>query len=323
MLPKGSFDIQEVPEKPDYSDLDYWASSPFKEDPADQTPEPEFSDVQDSSLADVFFLHPTTYTRKIGNTNWNGPVDEEKLNEKTDNGTILFQASVFNGAGRIFAPRYRQAHYQSFFYENPEKRQYGEKALDIAYEDLKDAFEYYLTNHNNGRPIIIASHSQGTYHALRLIKEYFDGKPLMDQLVVAYLVGFPVRETTFENITPCQTPEETGCFCSWRSYLRDHLPSWFEENSNIVVTNPLSWTTDTTYMAKEENKGTLLRNFDKGLYPGISDAQIYEDHLWITKPKFKGSIFITFKNYHIADYNLFYGDLRENAAYRVEKYLEE
>ena len=33
----------------------------------------------------------------------------------------------------------------------------------------KAAFQYYLEHYNNGRPFIIASHSQGTYHAKRLI----------------------------------------------------------------------------------------------------------------------------------------------------------
>ncbi len=41
-------------------------------------------------------------------------------------------------------------------------------AFDLAYEDLKTAFENYLKHYNKGRPIIIASHSQGSLHALRL-----------------------------------------------------------------------------------------------------------------------------------------------------------
>ena len=58
------------------------------------------------------------------------------------------------------------------------------KAFDFAYEDIKKSFEYYLQHYNNGRPIIIASHSQGTTHALRLLKEFFENKPL--QLVAVW-----------------------------------------------------------------------------------------------------------------------------------------
>lgn len=320
-LPKGGFDSDETTSPPDYSNLEYWAASPFKEDFADRTPEPQLKDIQDSAIADVFFLHPTTYTNERGNNEWNAAFDNKKLNKKTDETTILFQASVFNGAGRIFAPRYRQAHIFVFYNKNDKKKKIAERALDFAYQDIKSAFEYYLEHHNNGRPIIIASHSQGTIHAITLIKDFFEGKPLMDQLVVAYLIGMPVRETTFEELPPCEDEKDIQCFNTWRSYQRGYLPKWTEENSNIVVTNPLSWSRDTSYVSKDENKGTLLTKFNKGLFPDISDAQIYEDHLWVSKPKFPGSIFITFKNYHIADYNLYYGNIRENAASRVEQFM--
>lgn len=307
---------------PDYSNLDNWAASPFKDDPADRVPESSMRDNQENASVDVFFLHPTTYTKQRGNTEWNGTMDDPELNEKTDQGTILFQASVFNGTGRVFAPRYRQAHIQVFFNKDIEKRVYARKALDLAYQDVKESFEYYLEHHNNGRPIIIASHSQGTVHATKILQEYFEGKPLMDQLVVAYLVGMPIRDNTFTEIPPCESKDDIQCFNTWRTYQKNHLPKWHEANSNIVVTNPLSWTRSKDYVSKEENEGTLLFNFDKGLTPHIADAQIYEDHLWVTKPKFRGSIFVRFKNYHIADYNLFYADIRENAQHRVEQYLK-
>ena len=319
-IPKGNF---EVPGKdtPDYSDLYYWASSPFKEDPADRTPGQDLKNNQSEAKADVFFIHPTTYTNQRGNNKWNGDIHDEALNIKTDQGTILFQASVYNGAARIFAPRYRQAHLHSFYTKDPDQKKEGNKALDFAYKDVKSAFQYYLNHHNNGRPIIIGAHSQGTTHAGRLIKDFFEEKDLMDQLVVAYLVGMPVKEDYFDKLKPCESEKELQCFCSWRSYQRNYLPNYHQPNSNIVVTNPLSWKTDDQYIAKELNQGTLLRDFDEGLLPGISDAQVYEDFLWVTKPKFKGSIFVQFKNYHIADYNLFYANIRENVINRVDEFV--
>jgi hypothetical protein len=50
--------------------------------------------------------------------------------------------------------RYRQAHLHNFFTKDKEK---ADKAFDLAYKDLKTAFEFYLQHWNNGRPIIIAS----------------------------------------------------------------------------------------------------------------------------------------------------------------------
>lgn len=316
------FPIEKVSQLTDYSNIDSWAASPFKVDNADECPSPNFVNNQENAEADVFFVHPTTYTTNKGEITWNADISDAKLNKKTDEGTILFQASVFNGAGRIFAPRYRQAHINVFYLKSPDQKDSAKKALDLAYEDVKASFEYYLENYNNGRPIIIASHSQGTLHAVRLINDFFEGKELMEQLVVAYLIGMPIREDTFETLKPCKDKDDIDCFNSWRSYQRGYLPKYHEANSNIIVTNPLSWTRDHKYVPKEENDGTLLFKFNKGLKPNIVDAQIYEDHLWINKPKFRGSAFVTFKNYHIADYNLFYADIRANAVDRVNTFLE-
>ena len=100
--------------KPDYQNLDYWAAHPWKWDPSDSIPEPLRADLRDT-LADVFFLYPTTFTAKKDANQSNAFIGDENLNAKTDYSTILFQASVFNQHCRIFAPRYRQAHISNFY----------------------------------------------------------------------------------------------------------------------------------------------------------------------------------------------------------------
>ena len=157
----------------------------------------------------VFFLYPTTYTGQRGQDQWNAALDDKKLNKETDKTTILHQASIFNGAGRVFAPRYRQAHLHAYFSKKPAS---AKKAFDLAYSDVVAAFNYYLEHYNNGRPIIIAAHSQGTTHAGQLMRDNFDNQPLQQQLVVAYLVGMPVPTDYFQAISPCQKPDDTGCF---------------------------------------------------------------------------------------------------------------
>src|SRR6185295_14274231 len=162
-----------VPPAPDYSNLYYWAAHPEKWDYSDSIPSFLIHEIRDTSV-DVFFLHPTTYTTNFQNSNMNGDVNDSNLNRQTDIRTILYQASVFNGSCRVFAPRYRQAHLKAYFQMNSDQ---SKKAFDLAYEDLKSAFKYYLDHWNQGRPIIIAAHSQGSMHAVRLLQEFFDGKP--------------------------------------------------------------------------------------------------------------------------------------------------
>ena len=308
---KGSIQSN-VPRAPDYSNLQYWAAHPNKKDPADSTPiNSNLRDEQATADVDVFFLHPTTLTKGGG---WNGNLNDEALNRKTDGGTILYQASIFNGAGRVFAPRYRQAHIHSYFTKDTASAM---AAFELAYLDLKTAFEYYLNNWNNGRPIIIAAHSQGAQHAKRLLKEYFDGQNLGNRLVVAYLVGMPVTKDYFAKIPVCETPEQTGCFCSWRTFKLGYEPKTrFPMGEKIAVVNPLSWTTDKTFVPKSKHEGYVLMGF-KASPAHLLGAQVNNGILWTEKPTFKGSFLYRANNYHVGDFNFFYFNVREDAKRRV------
>lgn len=302
---------------PDYSNLDYWAASPFKYDPSDNVPKDLRNQVKDS-LADVFFIYPTSYTDSKMPDGWNADIDDAEINKKTDDGSILYQASVFNKYCRVFAPRYRQANLFAFY---TNKKDSANAALDLAYEDVRNAFEYYLKNYNNGRPIIIASHSQGTLHAGKLLKEFFEGKPLEKQLVCAYIIGLPVFANYFSELKPCDDSATTGCFVSWRTFEEGYVAPYIErENRKAFVINPLSWTMDTALAPSYLNKGAVLRNFNK-VIPGLVHAQIHGNVLWVNKPRFFGSIFLKTKNYHIADYNLFYENIRENVGTRIRAFL--
>src|SRR6266700_2123880 len=158
---------------PDYDNPDFWASTPFKHDPSDSIPVPLLKDALTDSSVDVFFIHPTTFT-DMDNPAWNAAIDDAAINAKTDYSTILYQASAFNEF-RVFAPRYRQANLRAYFTKDTGA---AKNAFDLAYADVRSSFQYYLDHYNNGRPIIIASHSQGTTHALRLLKEFFENSPL-------------------------------------------------------------------------------------------------------------------------------------------------
>jgi hypothetical protein len=312
----GAYSSTSVPLPPDYSKPESWAALPNRVDHADRTPDASLKDLQSVAEADVFFLHPTTYFGKF--SGWNASTGDAKLNQKTDETTILYQASIFNGAARVFAPRYRQAHLKAFFSEDKSS---ADEALNLAYADLKAAFEFYLQHYNQGRPIILAAHSQGARHGIRLLREFFDGKPLRNRLVVAYLIGWTVSNKDFKSIPACISPAQTGCVCSWRSFRHGYLPKDFPTGDQFIVTNPLTWTTEKAPAPKSLNEGAVLKNFGKVL-PQIADAQVHLGLLWVHKPKFPGSLLFTRKNYHIADFNLFYLDVRKNAQERVRAFFK-
>ena len=317
--PQKDFNPAQVPPAPDYSKLENWAAHPDKKDPADRSPLPDVQDLQADAPVDVIFLHPTTYIGdRRSERDWNASVSDTKTNTKTDDGSILFQASIFNSAGRVFAPRYRQAHLRTFYAKGDSAS--ARQALDLAYTDAKAAFAYYLKYWNNGRPFILVGHSQGARHAMFLIRELIEGKPLESQLVAAYIVGWPVSKDFYKTFKPCETPDQTDCFCSWRTWERN-FGRRRAFQPDVICTNPLTWTTaEKAYAPKSLNQGGVLRPFDK-VYPQVTDAEVYRGVLLASKPKFKGSILFTRKNYHIGDLNLYYMNVRENAEARAKRYL--
>ena len=298
--------------------MNYWAAHPWKHDPSDSVPKPLLNEIKDS-LADVFFLYPTTFTKRSKKKKINADIDDDFINAKTDYTSILYQASAFNQLSRVFAPRYRQAHISMFFTKDKEK---AARAFAIAYKDLETAFDYYLHHWNNGRPIIIASHSQGSKLAEQLLKEFFEDKPLKNQLVVAYVAGWPVPRDFYSSLKICADSLQTGCICSWRTLQKGYIPYYIKnEKGNSFVTNPLTWTSDDQYAPRKINNGSVLTKFNK-IYKHTTDAQISNGLLFVKKPRFPWSFLYFSRNYHIGDINLFYLNIRENVRQRISAFLK-
>jgi hypothetical protein len=303
---------------PAYGNLYYWAAHPWKYDLSDSTPKP-YRGFQPDSTVDVFFLHPTTYTQATAVEGqpyetrfWNADINNAELNDRTDRSTMLNQASAFNKY-RVFAPRYRQAHIRAFALPDSISRPF----FDTAYADILVAFQYYLEHYNQGRPFIIASHSQGTLHAGRLIREQIEGKLIQNRMVAAYIPGLPVPVDYFAQCQPCNNPHQTGCFVTWRTFKKGYTPERVKnEKFKSVVVNPVSWTMDSSFVSRKMQKAAVLYQFNKPKPRNVS-TQINGNVLWSSKPRFLGSIFFTRKNYHIGDINLFWKDIRDNVDQRV------
>ncbi len=315
----SSFDPKAVPSAPDYSLTSSWASLPTIRDAADSIPiKSGFVNGEARAEVDVFFVYPTIYTGRPSESHpWNADMADPELNHQIQLSTLLNQASIFNGSCRVYAPYYRQAHLYAFYTRNAED---GKAALALAYQDVRAAFEHYLKNYNEGRPIVIASHSQGSYHTMRLLQDYFDGTPLQHKLVVAYLVGRAIPRDAFKNIPHSESPEEPGVWASWNTFARDYTPkTWDEYYSNALSVNPLLWNTSTNFAPKELNSGGVGLKFT--MVPQLADAQNHNNMLWINKPYVKGRGFLRTKVWHRADMNLFYSNIRENVELRIRSYF--
>jgi hypothetical protein len=317
----NDFNVGPLPKVPNYSENQSWAALPTISDMADLLPKSKnvLGDNQAKAPADVFYIYPTIYTQLPENEyTWNASTEDQKLNAKIDNSAIKNQATVFNGSCKVYAPRYRQAHYSVFLTKDSVS---AKKALDLAYSDVKMAFEYYLSHFNQNRPILIAAHSQGTLHAIRLLQDFFDEKPLKEKLVTAYLVGMPVNDSMFKNIKLSTKPEEIGGYVSWNTFSNGYFPDYYKNGLHkSQLVNPIIWTNEDIFTDYSLHKGTVGLKFK--VSPQIVSSKASEGLLWIKKPKIFGKAFINTKIWHFADYNLFWMNVRENVALRVKNYIE-
>ena len=108
------------------------------------------------------------------------------------------------------------------------------------------AFDYFIEHYNQGRPFILAGHSQGSVHVRTLLEKRITGTPLRERLVAAYPIGFSIDREAMAKAVPdvpvCESAEQIGCVVSWNAVGPDAAP-WGDPRKNICV-NPLTWRTD-------------------------------------------------------------------------------
>jgi len=321
----------------DYMQDSAWAALPNYNSHATDRPQGVF-DTAIIPDVDVFFVHPTTYLKKA---HWNAPIKAPEANEAVDLRAMKMQASAFNTAGQIFAPRYRQATLGAFFDTTGE----GVKAIGLAYTDVLAAFDNFIAEKNNGRPFILAGHSQGSLHLLYLLQHRISGTALQNRFVAAYLIGWPVSIEAdldaLSGIGACATKSDTGCIISYQTFglggAPVNLKTYMEttvglsgksrKGSQMLCTNPLDWTIGGN-APRSTHLGAIIRNNDAEapLSPpqkGFTGAQCGPDGvLYITD--LPGEAWQQYKmageNYHPYDIPMFYMNIRENATLRAQSW---
>ena len=99
-----------------------------------------------------------------------------------------------------------------------------------------------------------------------------------------------------------------------------YVPSYIQREPIVFVSNPLSWNSSVDYIDAGFNDGSILRDFNI-LVRNTAGAMVSNKVLWTNKPRFPGSFFFRTKNYHIADINLYYMNIRKNVEQRILAYI--
>lgn len=269
LKPTGAYDAGALAGAPDYAQPSSWAALPSVDENADLTPE-GVQDAQAQALADVFFVHPTVW---FDRERWNDTLDDPRSRVMVDEVILSSQASAFNGCCRVFAPRYRQTTLGAFYAEDIEQ---ARASFEVAYSDIERAFDHFLANHNASRPFILAGHSQGSMHLMRLLERVAADDALRARFVAAYIPGFshPVSryETSYPQLAPCVEPEQTGCIAAWDTYREgaattgnDPLVFWkgdtivpIDDSAPRQCTNPVTWSGGDAPSKREAHLGAVL-----------------------------------------------------------------
>ena len=293
----------------DYSVTDSWAYFEMGED----------QDV------DVFLICPTVDTRSETNA--------FDLNDKLKGNFIYaldLEKGIFEETGRLFSPYYRQMSINAYTLPEAER----EKARQVAYKDVSDAFRWYLDHENEGRGIILAGFSQGGEMCLELLKEFYGGESeeasaLRDRLIAVYSIGWSVTEEMTEaypQIIPAYGETDVGTVVSFdcedgKVTETIIIPAGMK----ALSINPLNWKTDGTVADKSLNLGAVMQT-DAEPIPALCGAYIGD----------RGELIVTDINaadyppgldvfpegaYHLYDYMFFFTNLKENVAARTAAWL--
>jgi hypothetical protein len=298
----------------DYSKAEHWLSLPASGDKA----------------VDVFYLYPTA---------WQKSSKDEPNICAIDNRSMLRgsaaafdrQATAFETVGNIYAPYYRQAdaaYSLSLSLKDQEKLVGG-----IPKADVFAAFDYYINNYNNGRPFILAGHSQGSNVLVYLLSEYMKSHPdVQKRMVAAYVIGYSVTDEYLANnphLKFVEGPNDTGVIISYNT----QAPTIEGKNPVVLpgakVINPISWTTDETLATAAQGLGSTLPNSNLKFIPvgKYADAQIDKTNgvlVCSTADVNKlspGNAVFGKGVYHSFDYPFYFFNIRENAANRVKYFL--
>lgn len=280
----------------------------------------------------VFFVHPTSYLERA---NWNAPLDD-RISQDRARLFVRGMASPFNKAAEIWAPRYRQATFGAFLTDKPE----GNAAIDSAYRDVEQAFDAFVSNIDPEMPIVLAGHSQGALHVLKLLRERVAGTPLQDRIAMAYPIGWPIsvaHDLPALPLPACVTPEQAACIVTWSSFAEPADPSLLLEsfgespgfdgekrgNGPTLCVNPITGILNDEALAAE-NLGTLVPSADLTtgeLVAGAVPARCGENGLLlIGGPPELGPHVLPGNNYHVYDIPLFWRNLQQDVARRVESW---
>ncbi|HEY2459421.1 MAG TPA: DUF3089 domain-containing protein [Candidatus Acidoferrum sp.] len=242
-----------TPSPNDYSNPDFWLCRPGREDAcsvdltttivtASGKLTRETWSANPSAPIDCFYVYPTISHQPTANSDMSADPEEK--------GVIRQQFARFASQCRPYAPIYRQVTLAALRAAMAGTPLASDRTL--VYNDIRDAWNYYLEHDNKGRGVVLIGHSQGSNVLIQLIKREIDGKPIQARIVSALLLGASVQVPrgktvggSFQHMPLCESAAQTGCIVTYSSF-RSNVPPTGDsaigmahpEGTVVACTNP-------------------------------------------------------------------------------------
>lgn len=275
-----------------------------------------FENKQDATGKDVdlFYVVPTCiwdYTDSLGQTRHHMDIFNTEQRALTDP-SIQLAKSVLADSCNFFSPYYRQISMDSWLTLDTALI---EERFKLAYQDVADAFHYYMEHDNQGKPFILAGHSQGAKAVIELLKREMT-PDFSRKLIATYAIGYtvtPEELAGYSTLRPAQDSIDTGVLIGFNSVTRpDAVSPLFRDN--VVCINPVNWRTDatpaTSYQGFTVAQDTTIHTL---IVTGIDEEQYFIPSVAALLPK---------GNLHVQEFNLYNEDLRKNVLQRIRAFRQ-
>ena len=308
---------------PDYAQASNWLS------------EPSSSDI--SKPVDVFFLYPTIYQQSKPSDPMVCSADNPQMRSGA-HAAFSRTATAFSPLANVFAPYYRQAAIQVLALPLAKQQQIvgGDPTTDAL-----SAFDYYIKHLNNGRPFILAGHSQGSNIMINLIADYMKKNPeVYKRMIAAYVPGYSITPQYLQQnneLKFAENADDTQVIVSYNTVApATKMPDPVVLPGAMVI-NPITWTRSEATATASQNLGGI--SLDKSGSPvldaqgqpqrvlGFADARIDTAKGELicstadTATLDPGNGLVAAGIFHNYDYPFYYFDIRANAANRIRRYL--
>lgn len=234
---------------------------------------------------DLFYLVSTdvmTSHDSLGNVVYRAVLNEE---ERTAiGGEFAYVREHYSqGDYNFFAPYYHQFNFEAIVLP---KDEFAKVYTDVAAE-VCEAFDYYMSHLNQGRPFALVGFSQGSMLIIDLLKHMSDEQ--YGQMVGAYMMGYRLAAEDLEHphIIAAHDEETRGVTVSYNSVMNLDAVWPLVSEGAVEAINPVNWKTDSTpaqFVFLDDTLTVAMDEASHQLLVNVPDPTFY--HEWNSNPAF-------------------------------------